>query len=136
MNVILINADTTAVPLSSLHGIKPWATTLYPNLPTPIGQPEITEVTVGENPTFHKRITGPLERLVAWLDRALLLWRGPRSGTGNVRVGIENVGPGILHVTMSDGRLEVLPVGAVFQAECPGHVTISEPVAQPQQESI
>jgi hypothetical protein len=131
MNIILTNTDLTAVPLSSTDGLKPWATTLYPQQPSPIGQPEITEVVVGENAVFKHRVTGPLVQLVRWLDRAVLLWRGPRSGEPMVRIGIENVGPTIVHVTLSDGRLEVLPVGGLFQAACPSYVTITEVLATP-----
>lgn len=125
MIIIVTNNDDTPVPMSSLDGSKPWATTLYPHQPAPIGQPAIKHVTVGDSTAFREHVGGKLLRLRQWVERALLHWHGPRS-EGVVRVGIENIGPAEIDVIDSAGSSLRVAAGALLQIESPNYLSITE----------
>jgi hypothetical protein len=132
MNVTLTNRSPVTTPIASDQA-GGFAEVLQPGQPLAIGDAEITELTIGDNPGFVERFKNDLADLVDRLEAWLTFWRdqAPRaegSELGQVGVEVVNHGPNGLRIVLGEDNSDDLVIGAGQSqlVSAPGYVTLRE----------
>ena len=130
MNVTFTNLGTTDIPLTSTQG-KGFAVLLQPNVPYNLNTPDVTAVTVGDNPSFTedlKKAMSDIWKLVTtWNNRpkasplttAQQIVRIEADASNSVRVTTDNknldyeIVAGTAHDAPVTNYVEVLQLGLV-----------------------